>query len=264
MVSKLLIPFILFFARFAPVHAHESVSYNDGDFSLNVLYYKGKLPKHIIIVPPTGGTNMIDRSYAKNLADLGFHVHVMNHWSPPDPINYELGIHRKFYGNAERAIELVVKGIPEAESVGILGTSVGGLHAAVATGLIPRIKTAMVITGGADIAGVIVYSDQKAMVDAYDKRREMYGFKNREEYYTALHKEIVLEPLRMKEALAGKNLALVISKEDTTVPGKFQLQLLDLWQPKDVLYLENDHFWTIVKTWFFHEDFVTGFFTKYL
>lgn len=248
----------------APSHAGEEKIFNDESFQVEVLFYPGSAAKDILIIPPTGGTNVIDRSYAKNLSDLGFNVHILSHWSPPEKITYDLGIHRQFYAGAQRAIELVLKNIPEKNPVGILGTSVGGLHSAVALGRIPRITAGMVITGGADIAGVIVYSDQKAMVDVYHKRQELFGFKNRDEYYEALFKEIELEPLRLKEGLAGKNLAMVISKEDTTVPGKNQLQLFELWQPKDVMYLGNNHFWTIVKTWLLHEDFVTGFFKKNL
>ncbi len=235
--------------------------FKDQDFEVTVNEFVVGAPgKNVLVIPPTGGTNVIDKSYAKALAKKGFRVFILESWTDHDEYNIELSIHTRFYARAQRAIETVVKHIPEDQPIGILGTSVGGIHAAIAAGRIPRITRAMVITGGADIASVITDSDQLAMVDVKKKRMDRYKFRDRDAYLTELRKVIELEPLRLGPGYQGKKLGMVISREDTTVPGKNQELLLDLWKPEHVLELKNNHFWAIVRTWLFNSDFVVDFF----
>jgi len=50
-------------------------------FEIQVLnFLPSKSIGHIIIVPPTGGTNVLDRSYARKLCAEGFSAHILSHW----------------------------------------------------------------------------------------------------------------------------------------------------------------------------------------
>jgi hypothetical protein len=209
-----------------------------------------------VILPPTGGTNLIDRSYARFLCAEGFNVYILDKYTDDDEYSLDLDIHRRFYGRVQKAIDLILSQIPQNQSVGVMGTSVGALHAAIAAGRVPRIKQALIITGGADIASVIVDSDQEAMQIARKKRNLMYGFKNRDEYYNELKKHIVLDPLFFRENYSGKKISMVIGERDTTVPVRNQKILRDVTEPARMLELNDNHFWAIVKTWLFHKSFV--------
>lgn len=235
----------------------EKKTFVDGDFFVESRFYPHpESGKTILIIPPTGGTNLIDRSYARELCAVGFNVHILDHWTMDDEYSLDLDIHRRFYGRAQRAIDLILTHIPEQHEVSVLGTSVGALHASIATGRVERIKKALFITGGADITGTIVDSDQDVMRVARKKRNEMFGFKTRDEYYNELKKHIVLDPLFFESSFPGKKVSMVISDKDQTVPGPYQRLLQKISRPSRVLEINDDHFWAITKTWLFHKDFV--------
>jgi dienelactone hydrolase len=233
----------------------------DGDFEITLLTYKAQdSKKHIIIIPPTGGTNVLDRSYARNFCSEGFNVSILSHWSMDDEINYELSIHQKFYSRAQRSIGMILNDLPLEHKVGILGTSVGGLHAAIAISRFERISSAFVITAGAPIPAIIAHSNQEAMKKAWDKRQEMYGFKTKEEYIAALNKALELAPQSMKES--NKRLGMVIATKDKTVPTRYQQELREMWQPQKLITYDHNHFFGIVFTWAFQRKEIINFFKK--
>lgn len=258
---KFLILFIAQIGFFSSLEAKECFfeqkKFSDEDFFAEARFYpRPDSLRSIIILPPTGGTNLIDRSYARFLCAEGFNVYVLDKWTMYDEYALDLDIHKRFYARVQKAVDLIIKNLPDTHEVGILGTSVGGLHASIATGRNSRIRKALFITGGADITGLIVDSDQEAMKIAKKKRNEIYGFKTRDEYYNELKKHIELDALYFEDGFQGKKVSMVISDIDTTVPGKYQRILQRVSKPTRVLELNDNHFWAIVKTWLFHRDFV--------
>lgn len=239
----------------------KSVEFKSQDFETEVLRYEPATPgqKSILIMPPTGGVNFLDRSYAKTFCENGFDVYVLKKWRDDDEYNLELEIHDRFYSRAQKALDLTVAQI-QTPFIGILGTSVGALHTAIAMGRIEKINAAFIITGGSSIAEIIATSDQDVMVDARTKRFEKYKFKTDSEYIQALEKILPFEPLKLPPLFKGKYLGMVVATEDTTVPAKNQLQLQELWQPQVVLSLKANHMFSIIKTWFWHKSEVVQFF----
>lgn len=229
----------------------------DEDFFVEARHYPYPgSTKSLLIIPPTGGTNVIDRSYARLFCAEGFDVYILDKWTMYDEYALDLEIHRRYYARTQRAINLILSRIPESHKVGILGTSVGALHASIATGKLPRLTKALFIVGGADITGLIVDSDQKVMKDAREKRNKMFGFKTRDDYYNELKKHIELDPLFFQEGFKGKQISMVIADNDTTVPGPYQRLLEKISGSKRTVEMNDNHFWAIVKTWLFHRDFV--------
>ena len=240
----------------------ETLTINHGpDFEVEAVSYKPQEVKsYIIIIPPTGGTNFIDRSYAKGLCQRGHHVYILAHWTGLDEINMELEIHRRLYARAYRAIGVVLELVPKEAKVGILGTSVGGLHAAIAASRYTQITSSMIILGGAHIPSIIANSDQKAMVDAWKERQKRYGFKNKTEYIEALSQVIELEAFDRAMISPPKKFGMVISTGDQTVPTANQERLKSLWLPEHVIYKDSGHFWSILSTWLFEKNFIYDFF----
>lgn len=241
-----------------------SLELGAGDFRVQVSYYRSAAPgkRTILIMPPTGGNNVLDRSYARTFRSSGFDVYILNRWTGDDEYDLELGIHERLYERTQKAISLVLAEIPEGEPVGILGTSVGAIFTATAMGVHDRLKAAFLITGGAPIASVIVGSDQMAMTDAKMKRFKEFGFTSDREYLEALDPEIHLDPFKLPRKFAGKELGMIISEKDTTVPGEFQMKLKELWQPRTVYRFHDNHFVTILKSWFWHRKNIVKFFKK--
>ncbi len=239
------------------------LSLADADFHVDITRYGASTPsdKALIILPPTGGVNLIDRSYARQFAKVGYDVFLLNSWTKPSEQPIDLELHQRFYSRAQQALSIALKQIP-SHFIGLLGTSVGALHASVAASTQPRIDAVFVIVGGTPISEVIVTSDQKAMQDLKAKRKIKYGFKNDEENIIAIDHAFQLEPTRLAQIFKNKDLGMVMALDDSTVPTKTQNQLRNLWQPKVVINHSSSHFWGIIKAWWFNAEEIQNFFEQ--
>ena len=222
-------------------------------------HYGKPTVKSLLIIPPTGGANVVDRSYAKMFCKAGYEVFILMGWKDQDEQSIDMTLHQRFYERSEKAISLVLAEIKSGQ-IGLLGTSVGALHAAVAASLQDRINAVFIITGGAPLADIIVNSDQGAMEDLANKRRRAFGFKNKKEYLAALVPEIKLEPMKLGDGFQKKKLGAVIALNDTKVPTEMQKNLVAFWNPQLVIEKDSGHFWTIVSTWLFNSDEILEFF----
>ena len=240
-----------------------------GDFEVNISKYQqtGTEKKTLILIPPTGGTNYIDRRYAEKFCKKGYAVTILNSWSGQDEVSYELELHQRFYSGAQRAITAVIeeirKGGPDRQ-IGVLGTSVGALHAMVAASLQKEVSAVFSIVGGASIAEVVATSDQKAMQTLREERKKLYGIQTTEQHIKAINGALHLDPFAANSTLGdqhqNKKLGLAIADQDTTVTTATQKELEKRWQPQVVIQISGGHFWGIVKTWLFHVDEVVKFF----
>lgn len=224
-------------------------------------FYRSVQPgqKSVLIIPPTGGENILDRSYASNLCETGFDVYLLKHWNNDADQNVDLGIHQRAYDSVQKAIAETIQQI-RSPFIGILGTSVGAIHAASAMSIHPRLDAGFVIVGGAPVANVIAMTDQKDLADARKIRYKMFSFKSDADYISALDKEIQTDPFKLPRGFRGKTLGMVISSQDTMVAYEFQVRLKDLWQPETLIELKNGHFFAILKTWVFYKLDIVQFF----
>ncbi len=214
-------------------------------------------------MPPTGGTTRIDLSYGKSLCRKNITSIVVNRWTEDQEYNLELEIHDRIYRRAQKAIDIILNHSSEG-SIGILGTSLGASHAAIASMRNDRIGSIFLIVGGAPISSILVNSDQKILLEGKEKRFKLYGFRSLVEYETALKKVIPFEPLHMKPVRGIPIMGMSISKNDGTVPTRYQVQLKNAWKPTLVLESSFGHIGTILKTWLCNESQIVGFFEENL
>ena len=241
-------------------------SIGDGSFKVDVTSYKlnSESEKSLLILPPTGGTNLIDRSYAKTFCAKGYNVYILNSWTHDSETRIDLDIHQGLYTRAQKAISLVLDEI-KSPFIGMIGTSVGALHASVSASTQDRLNAVFIITGGGPITDIIVTSDQVAMIKAKEQRFIKYGFKNEAEYLKELKKNFHMEPMELGDGYKKKQLGMIIATQDTTVATVYQRQLQSYWNPRVTLTFDNGHFWTIVNTWIFETASLVDFFeTSYI
>ncbi len=236
---------------------------SDGDFSVKTLNYTPSKPsdKTLFIFPPTGGTNTIDKSYASQFCKKGYQVQILEGWTKDQETEIDFEIHQSFYSKAQKAIALALNQ-SKTKFNGLIGTSVGGLHASIAASLQDRLDAVFVITAGTSIAEVVVYSDQEAMRGLNKKRKEKFKTTSNEDQVARIGQAFKLEPLTLGDGFKTKDLGVSIATEDTVVPVEQQNKLKNLWNPKKEIYIHNDHFWGIVKTWLFHSDEILEFFEQ--
>jgi hypothetical protein len=247
----------------ASIQITSKVLKSNDDFKVEVLHYTCENPsqKTLLIMPPTGGTNFIDRSYAKKFCQAGYQVFIIESWTGLDEKNPEFSIHQRFYSRAQRAISVTLEQV-KTPFVGLLGTSVGAMHSAISSVQQPQINAIFSIVGGIPITDIIIHSDQQAMLNLKKFRQQNFGIKSDADYQEKLDLAFHLEPLNSGELDTSKKFGAVVATKDETVPTKNQNQLVEFWKPNTVLTLDNGHFWGIVNTWLFHTDVILDFFNR--
>ncbi len=241
----------------------QHVSVSENAFSVDVTKYTAAAPamKSLIVLPPTGGTNFVDKSYAKTFCEAGYDVYVLNDWPRPGETGDDLERHQRAYSNSQRAIRIVLKEI-KTPFIGMLGTSLGATYASVAANTFASIDAVFLVVGGVPIPEVIATSDQKEMRAFHASRFKRYGFKNDQEYIRAIDRVFDLEPTKLGALHDKKDIGVVIATRDTTVPFATQKTLVDFFHPGANITLNNGHVWAIVKTWLFHTKELVSFFDE--
>lgn len=239
--------------------------YREGGFEVSATRIEParKSDRMVVILPPTGGTNFMDISYGRAFCRANISALLINQWSNDQEYSLDLEIHDRFYRRGQRAIDLVIARSKEAQ-IGLLGTSVGAEHAAIASRRNERIGAVFLIVGGAPIASILATSDQEILADGKAKRFKMFGYRSLRDYEAALEAVIPFEPLKMAMPRRKPRLGMVVSLNDGTVPTEFQLRLRDAWMPSTLIYSGLGHVGTILNTWFCHQKRITDFFVTAL
>lgn len=240
----------------------------DNGFDVEIIRYRpaGESDRAIVIMPPTGGTTFLESRYASLFCEAGFGVYVVEGWTGMSETSLDLSIHHRLFGRAQRAIERILEAAPE-RFIGLMGTSVGGLHAATAVGRLPRISAAFVIAAGAPVADILAYTDQDALQSVRERRIREFGFDDQQAYRDALSAVFDWEPLSYAEAAREKPLGVIVVRGDETVPTIYQEQLREAWQPT-VDFSVSGFPWSahrvgIVQAWWLRADDIRDFFVRH-
>ncbi len=238
----------------------------EGDFETRISVYSSfksdsRIKKLLVILPPTGGTNIIDRSYAKMFCQNGYQVITLNDWTGAKDTNPDFSLHQRVHAGAQKALDLILSQFP-ADFTGVLGTSLGGVFASTAAHNLEGINAVFTITAGTPISDIIVHSQQKELMKLKSHRSQVLGVPQEQEQIQRIRQVFYLEPLDLPPKHKSKCLGMVIASKDTVVPAPYQYQLRDFWQPHKVIELNYDHFWGIVNTWLFYNREILNFFER--
>ncbi|MBT4790563.1 MAG: hypothetical protein HON90_03250 [Halobacteriovoraceae bacterium] len=236
----------------------QSIISNDFEISL-IEYIAPKSKKLVLIIPPTGGINFIDKSYALGLCKANINAVIIRNWTDDNEYNIELEIHTRFYNRAQRAIEMTIKRYSQFD-LAILGTSVGGIHASIAFARFKKLKTGLFIVSGGNIASIITNTEQDILLDAKNKRFKLFNYKSDIEYTNALKKILPYEPLQIHFDKSKKKIGMVVSTNDSIVPTKNQIELKEKWNSVILSSSWLGHTATVIKTWLFNSSTIIDFF----
>lgn len=243
---------------------YDKISITQENFQVKTMYYEPDKPSQntVIIIPPTGGVNYIDKSYARQLQKKGALAIIITSWTGDQESSLDLKLHQRLHARAMRAIGLVLDTIPPDRTVGVLGASLGGIYTSVAVELFDRIDKSLVIAAGVPIPEVISVSNNSGMEELRKKRKRKMNLKTSKEYADAIHSAFELDPLDLPATHEKKNLGMIVLMNDKSVPTVNQIKLKEYWKPVFYKKLNLGHFWGIVRTWWSHSDEVTDFLIK--
>jgi hypothetical protein len=218
--------------------------------------------KTVIIFPPTGGENILDRLYADIFCAAGMRAVIIEHFTGDDDSSVLLSVHDHSALRSIAAIRHTLEYLSPSSPtrVGLLGTSLGAIDGAMAVGFDQRIGTATFIVGGGDVANIIAESDLPALKALGQERARSYGFNTLAAYEYALHEFIDIEPLQLSGLSGSKKVLFFMGLQDRTVPTAYQKELYEAFGSQELVTYEGDHFDTIVHTFFFHHRKILDFF----
>jgi dienelactone hydrolase len=252
--------------------AQDPVTLKPGKVKLTMFVRKfseDKAPdlKTVIVMPPTGGVNALDWSYAALLCSNNFRVAVITNWDFDTFNEIDMGMHDR---GALRALAAVRHSIEylkprRPNQLGILGTSVGAISAALVTGFEPRVSAAALIVGGAGLSEIIAQSDESHLAALRKARMEHFKFESLGSYQSALSQNIKIEPLDFAGYSGPKKVWMMIATKDTTVPTANQWKLFKAFGSQSgSLTFGGNHLETILHTSAVNGLTIVGYFKSVL
>lgn len=219
----------------------------------------------IILLPPTGGENILDNKWANAFCKRGFRVALLQTWElfPENDVDlkmYDRTALRAIVAILHAADYLTLTGV---KSIGLLGTSLGAIQGAAAVGFDPRIKAATLIVGGIDLDEILTASDEQEIAALRNIRMGMWKLDSAG-YLAALRKATVLEPGDFIGMSGPKKIFQVVATKDLTVPTANQLKLQAAFGSQEVVSVAKDHFGAVKHAALFLTTRAADFFDKNL
>lgn len=246
-----------------PAEVHALTDPADPSFQVRYELYPssavGSAP-WVVLLPPTGGINPLDRRYARQLQERGAHVFLVQEWTDAFIEADDLDVHEKGLKSSLRAFDLLRVRAGGAR-LRLFGTSLGGLYsAAIASHRHEGVeKMALVVTGG-PLSRVVARSKLGSLKDLKERRRRVLGFSDDDAYERLLREKIHHDFVgTLGYGLAPEKILMVIAGEDTAVPTDTQLALWrELGEPRH-LDVAGGHLRTILQSYLWYSAELTAF-----
>lgn len=225
---------------------------------------EGAINKRVLVVPPTGGVNLIDREYARQLCDKGIEAWVITEWEPGvvDHVHsLDIRSHDEVSRKALAAIRQIVSRMKSP--VGIIGTSSGAIAASVALAVEPKLKGGVLIAGGSGVAEIIAKSNGEVMRMLRQKRQQAYRW-SQTEYQTQLQHTLRVDVSDFEGLYQGKKIASVVALKDRTIPLRNQVALEKITGAVRLGEFDSDHVDAIVTNYIFDSWRVVQFLERSL
>lgn len=218
--------------------------------------------KTILLLPPTGGENVLDNTYANHFCFRGFRVVLLVSWDHQLESSVDPKMHDRGAIRAAAAIRHTMEFInPKRNTqVGIMGTSVGAISSALGFVLDQRIAAGFFIVGGVGMSEIIGESTEKNLTVLRDQRLKQYNLKNVDEYREFLADKITIDPIDFAQDVNGRPVGFIMANQDITVPTKNQQLFVDNFRPKTLIQKDGDHFKVILKSAATLKEEITDFF----
>lgn len=222
--------------------------------------------KTVIVMPPTGGVNVLDWSYAARLCLNDFRVVVLTNWDFDTLNELDMNMHDRGALRALAAIRHTVEFLSprRPNQIGILGTSVGAISSVLAIGYESRISAGALIVGGVGMPEIIANSTESHLTKLRNDRMAAYKFADVQSYQQALAAHVKIDPKDFINYSGPKNIWMMVATKDDTVPTKNQWELFKAYgKPASLMYPDN-HLETIKHTAFADTGTIIEYFKSVL
>ena len=219
-----------------------------GTENIKIDYYEqkkaGKYPT-VLILPISGGVDFTVKSFARHFASHGFNcAAVHNREAEPDETESAEEIENYFrqtiLDNRQALDFLVAREEVDADKLGCLGLSLGGIKASLLAGVDERLKCCVFGLAGGSIADITVSSGEKKIRDSV--KSFVKDDVTIEDVHTELSNKIMTDPLKLAEYIDARNILMFIASFDRVVPRKCGDKLWEAIGRPEVIYLFSGHY----------------------
>jgi hypothetical protein len=210
----------------------------------------------VIILPPTGGMNYLDRQTAETLCDYNMAAIILKtdfsnivaqaegDLLPPED-------HEQAFYRVAAGIKAVMAMVAEDENmdsskVGLFGVSLGGILGSFVMSTQPNISAGYFVVAGGDIPEILAYSEQREVSAIRRKRMREQGFETKEEFENFLREHIPFDPMDMAPMMLPETLRMVIANRDDVVATENQRALQEAFGNPQTMYYESGHTQTVI------------------
>lgn len=256
-----------------PLHAGETFKVVVEHFRPKRWQRLSRQDRHsIVVTPATGGEDALEINHAWYFCDWEIIEAVrIASWQGDSGVNrprdgrtpelkyllsnpYELSFKKHDRGSvlnlaAIKTALLFVESLAEQgdthpQRVGILGSSVGGIAAGIATAQFTEIDKSAIVVAGGPIYKIIASSEETSLSALREIRMSLLGLESVEQYQSLTEQHVIINPF--SNGLEGKRVFMVTAGNDTTVPSFSQSELYEIYQSLGVNVIrqhepESDH-----------------------
>lgn len=217
----------------------------------------------MVILPPTRGETALEKTYARELCQLGYLSQIILSW--PE-IEYDFNDLRSHDATIYRIRDTFDSLIADDQRpVGVLGTSLGGIMTTSLIPFEPRIKAVVFIMSGVDIPYIISQTTQPLFEKQRAYRMQKYGLKTSKEYEMFMKSYISIEPKDLlRNTFSLPSSLHVVSEKDDMVPSNAQMELIKLFPNPEIIKVNSAHIPSIIRTNLFNKKKIFKFIDRNL
>lgn len=203
----------------------------------------------ILVLPILGGNNKIASSFAKYFAEHGFAsvvVHRQKKYKKMQYVEEMDSIMQQIVFDHKQALDWV-ETRPELDNqrIGVFGVSMGGIKAALLSGLDMRIKSSVIALAAGDIAYVLTNS-----TESHIKKRRSQLLAERQiteqQLYLELSQSIKTDPINYAQYINANNTLMILASFDQVVPFEQGQRLKEKIGDPETIYLFSGHYSAIL------------------
>lgn len=207
---------------------------SEEDYKSGFIYYEtvkdGQHPL-VLVLPPIGGVNAVDKSIASYLANRGINVLIAltpeNIAELERPVEDIDGFLIRTTVSLRHLIDFATdRNKVDADRISGFGASLGGIRLLTLIGVDDRISSSVLYVAAGNIAEIMANSDQDIIKDYREAKMKEYQLETREEYLDLLVANSNIEPLDNVNNFDPSSVFMKISNKDKAVPTKNQLETL--------------------------------------
>lgn len=219
-----------------------------GTENIKIDYYTQKKPGKfptVLVLPIAGGIDFSVRSFAKYFASNGFNCAVVHNrefdMSDAETAEEVEDYFRQTVLDYRQVLDyLVEREEVDADKLGCLGLSLGGIRASIIAGVDERLKCIVMGLAGGSIADITVLSKEKEVEEYITELLEM-GI-SPDVIHAELSEKVITDPLRLARYADARDILMFTAMFDRVVPRKCCDELWKSIGKPEIVYLFAGHY----------------------